>query len=854
MSLIKANAVQVGQSPTATQNFTLAVPSSPDGTIKLARGNAGVTTQDVLTVDTSGNINGNVLANGTTTARNLATRFADVVNVKDFGAVGNGSDDDTIAFQNFFNAGGGFIPAGTYMINDTTISNVVDVYCDANAIIKKRSGTTANSILVNFQAGSENSKWNGGIIDGNRGVLKPAYNAISPVPAYFFGWFGMKTGASHITVSNVTFQNFVTKPVWFSGDYNIINDILFKDCGAAAVFGWHWFGNGSYPTRPSGDGAYGQSVKNITSLRHDNDGVANSQHAIDLQSPSFGNYSDFSVTKQNGDTFGTSQWISGITIEKADNCNFNNWRYESPLADNLRHLATSFLGCVDCTLSNLVVYNIAGLALELNGCRNLAISNPILDGNYATTTTVPSGDVSSLGVSYYNGVWNKQRTSKSLIQSANCTITGGIIKRFSRGAILRATDLAITGVNIYGNLFDGVYAAEEILDDYFAGANTNYTNSLRISNCNITSNGSCGLEIEDIESLEISGGKFTNNGQNAASSHRDGLRIQKCSKAKVIGADLCDTQNWTDIDICSYEPQSPINGRVVVYVSVSGRLQDGQFINLVNAGGGSDVIGKIVNIGTNDDITIETSASLSSTGNTTALTGTWAGSGTTLTGAGTLATTEITGQTYVTNGSEWRRITKATVDNSIIINEPFSTPLSGATLTKITVDVSGIQSQENGIRAFGNALKLLIAKNNYDGNLVEKTFLSTPANCIYGSEYIRYSSTNPTLVNTNIQSNIPQGHRLTGIATNNTVAISGGGVTDYSLIVIDSLAATLETITTNVGLSQNTKITGVVGGVTMLENNNAIRAVFSGGGAPTAGTIACEAMYKVDSVPSLPSV
>ncbi len=37
MSLIKANAVQVGQSPTATQNFTLAVPSSPDGTIKLTR-------------------------------------------------------------------------------------------------------------------------------------------------------------------------------------------------------------------------------------------------------------------------------------------------------------------------------------------------------------------------------------------------------------------------------------------------------------------------------------------------------------------------------------------------------------------------------------------------------------------------------------------------------------------------------------------------------------------------------------------------------------------------------------------------------------------------------------------------
>ena len=54
MSLLKSNSVQIGQSATATQNFTLSVPSSPDGTIKLARGNSGATTQDVLTVNSSG--------------------------------------------------------------------------------------------------------------------------------------------------------------------------------------------------------------------------------------------------------------------------------------------------------------------------------------------------------------------------------------------------------------------------------------------------------------------------------------------------------------------------------------------------------------------------------------------------------------------------------------------------------------------------------------------------------------------------------------------------------------------------------------------------------------------------------
>jgi hypothetical protein len=52
----------------------------------------------------------------------LANRFADVVNVKDFGAIGNGVADDKVALQNALNAGAGgmvFIPNGTYIISDT---------------------------------------------------------------------------------------------------------------------------------------------------------------------------------------------------------------------------------------------------------------------------------------------------------------------------------------------------------------------------------------------------------------------------------------------------------------------------------------------------------------------------------------------------------------------------------------------------------------------------------------------------------------------------------------------------------------------------------------------------------------
>jgi hypothetical protein len=43
MSLLKTNAVQIGNSNTATHNFTLYQPTSPDGTVRLGVGNAGST-------------------------------------------------------------------------------------------------------------------------------------------------------------------------------------------------------------------------------------------------------------------------------------------------------------------------------------------------------------------------------------------------------------------------------------------------------------------------------------------------------------------------------------------------------------------------------------------------------------------------------------------------------------------------------------------------------------------------------------------------------------------------------------------------------------------------------------------
>ena len=65
MSTLKTNNVQVGQSATASNNFTWYQPASPDGTVRLGQGNSGATTGDRITVNSTGvTITGNLSVSG----------------------------------------------------------------------------------------------------------------------------------------------------------------------------------------------------------------------------------------------------------------------------------------------------------------------------------------------------------------------------------------------------------------------------------------------------------------------------------------------------------------------------------------------------------------------------------------------------------------------------------------------------------------------------------------------------------------------------------------------------------------------------------------------------------------------
>ena len=85
--------------------------------------------------------NYSVTATGTTASRLLKDRFSDNVNVRDFGAVGDGTEDDTTAIQKMITEKGyARFPTGKFLCSTTTLD--APLFFDVGGALKVNSGNT----------------------------------------------------------------------------------------------------------------------------------------------------------------------------------------------------------------------------------------------------------------------------------------------------------------------------------------------------------------------------------------------------------------------------------------------------------------------------------------------------------------------------------------------------------------------------------------------------------------------------------------------------------------------------------------------------------------------------------------
>jgi polygalacturonase len=346
-------------------------------------------------------------------ATTVQAKLRETVSVKDFGAVGDGSTDDTAAIraamnQAAVNGGDVIFEAKTYSTRSLYPKSNVTLQLNG-ATLKLREGT--NERIFDGSIAGANFAVLNGTLDGNQANNAGNFNLSGA--SNFIGWNG-------VVFRNVTWRNVYRASLIFggggSGNRNIVlENILHEDCGQANSFGMYAYALECY------SGTKNISIKNFTVRNH----------------------------------YGFGIHFFGATDFEADNLLFENLTYNNVA------IAITWTQAKRGRVSNVRCLNVGGDNLECNASTDQLIENITIEnaGRYALLF----GD-------NFTGQFNERVIVRSL-KATNTTGAFGV-----KSALNYIKNCAFEKIDLdggVGTIGSGVPLAEDrnnvILDSVFAG-------------------------------------------------------------------------------------------------------------------------------------------------------------------------------------------------------------------------------------------------------------------------------------------------------------------------------------------------------------------------------------------------
>ena len=641
---------------------------------------------------------------GSTYGRNVQLKLQESVSVLDFGAIGDGVTDDTVAIQAALNSAStlDFGDSTYIIIGELTSTKVNQTLLSNGATLKLKASTTCTNIFNPSGAGLAIK----GLltIDGNRaggGVCSSGIKIHAAITVYI----------SDLTVKNTTGQGtnfrYLVKPV--------IRNIVTDNCGAGHLF------------RDFVDcdirGVWNINLNATTSGQY--------QHCIDIFGCYGGSIDTIFILDPNGSTAAPSAWLSGMTMIDLKNITISNFQTSGFASSSLIPLATSILSAKNCTFSGWNIQDWAGnKRIEYSGCYGCTFDNITIKGDYTVQYQGAGAEVSNYGVFGYNdaeavaGSEERHQAMNSSNNWSNIRITG-VYRGFTGGSSYDNYHM----MTILGNKSSGMELKYVNANTgYFGFAENKEIFSTKITNSNISCNGGTGFLIaglsgQDCIGTQVRNNAIINNGQEDATvSGSRGLAGLFTNTTFITDNDCRDTQTFTNTDGCSFSPSTLATNTPfeITMLSNAERYQLGQRVTLPGSDSdGSDLTVKIIDMSAFDEVTVIPVDFVAGTMTAplTTKTGTITAVGTAVTGSGTAFDTEIGGRAWVFYNSEYRQIVKVINATSLVLDQAFSSDPSGAAFNIVEVDVVGVPSQSRGIDFSASTnIKQIARDNRGDGN------------------------------------------------------------------------------------------------------------------------------------------